>query len=1008
MGKIAIYRAVIADTKKDADRYIKSSARYGGRDYGSGVYWTEDIDIARSYGNFVYRAEVDESDIKKKVSEQSIVILTGAVNKSLDPILVDRLDLGLNAKYSFAPILWKKPDRVKELQAPYKEMILNDGGKLVESTIARINNLFEKVETDTYISRHELLEKDSELSKNSDYDKIKQTIVDIKGDSYFETLLLEDYDIEQLRKRAKSLKLKEFMTIESKNFPDYDLDVPQDRLLLFHNTSQENAEIIAKEGLKADAGSKQGRGKDGDYIWATSTKNAKGYGGYTVAFIVDKDKAEQYKVNDTEYTLPFDIPASDIMFIDEPIGLNNYRESDLKELINKFGEDKVAEVLSKKTNLDSDAIGMLMSSSLNESVRSEIDRLNDKYKDYLLYPYIYSFRNREYADDKKSKYITTYTARVKNRDPKSSLNVDFYAKSLEDLDTQIEKYLKGSSDSLHEWGEETSEDIEYRELIKIIKAAYPNFKFTNQGITALRNIAKSAEKKLVKLAQEELDREKDHPKYYTKQDGTKMIRNDAGGYEELDEQDLGHRYGDLEKSDELVEPKSFILYHCSSNPNLSSFDTEHFGEKSSGGLTYGDAIYFCDSIEQVEWYNSHTSRYVYECQIVCNKVISDREYSKILSNIDVERNFDNTAWNTKETRNIMLSLGIDAVDNLPSEFALFNLDCIKSVKLVKTFIDESEKLTEANLLDLINDSKATDPRRIQLAQSIYTSYKGLDSDGTLLFESDSQTRSGLTHRQRVFYPGFFDLLDIVDAGNEITEEQVVDIITNDLMVDCSCFTGDTLVTTSEGFKQIRDIKVGDKVLTHTGEYRNVITVFEPHLDSVVHVKIGSGELVCTKDHRFLTSSREWLAIDKCRNECLLCYDNTIKSSAPIGSPIIKDYNEQELVYNIEVEKDRSYCVGLNRVIVHNCESFLYYAWAYKSWSNDYGLMKELRVPKKNNVSLKGGACKHVLSVLDLINRSDTLFNQVTRDLNVLFQRYKKQSLQENTGDNGAENHQDNE
>lgn len=377
-------------------------------------------------------------------------------------------------------------------------------------------------------------------------DKQPEIKTNKKGDSYIRTdsggfvKLDRDYFEQE--------SLKEYMTIESKLFPDYNMDVPQGKILLFHNTTQENAESIASEGILANKGRDQGRGKDGDFVWATSVKNAKGYGGYTIGFMVDKDIADKYKVSDTEYTLPFDIPAGDIMFIDEPIGLNSYRESDIKELVNRYGEDKVAEVLSRKTNLDSDAIGYLISKSV---------------------------------------------------------------------------------------------------------------------------------------------------------------------------------------------------------------------------------------------------------------------------------------------------------------------------------------LNEANLQDLINDSKATDEKRIKLASTIYTDYKGVDSDGTLIFESDSQTRSGLTHRQRVFYPGFFDLLDTVDAGEEITEEQVVDIITNDLMVDCSC------------------------------------------------------------------------------------------------------------------------------------ESFLYYAWAYKSWTNDYGLMKEVRKPQRNNVKLKGGACKHVLSVLDLINRSNTLFEQITGDLNTLFQKYKKRPVDQQANSTDVEQNTNN-
>lgn len=184
--------------------------------------------------------------------------------------------------------------------------------------------------------------------------------------------------------------------------------------------------------------------------------------------------------------------------------------------------------------------------------------------------------------------------------------------------------------------------------------------------------------------------------------------------------------------------------------------------------------------------------------------------------------------------------------------------------------NESEQLNEYTLKDVLDDSKASDPKRIELSKSLYTEYKGVDSDGTLIFETDSQTRSNLGHRQRIFYEGFFDLLDKADQNEEITDEDVVNILTGDLMLDCSC------------------------------------------------------------------------------------------------------------------------------------ESFLYWAWAYKSWKEEYGLKKETRAPKRNNVNLNGGACKHCLSVLELINRSDSIFDQIAKDLNDLFQHYKKQSVPNVEADPGDE------
>lgn len=114
-------------------------------------------------------------------------------------------------------------------------------------------------------------------------------------------------------------------------------------------------------------------------------------------------------------------------------------------------------------------------------------------------------------------------------------------------------------------------------------------------------------------------------------------------------------------------------------------------------------------------------------------------------------------------------------------------------------------------------------------------------------------------------------------------------------------------------------------------------------------------------------------------------DNLDFELEEVSSIDIKHYTGK--VYDLRVEDNETYVV--NDYLVHNCESFLYFAWAYKSWKNDYGLKKETRKPKRNNVNLAGGACKHCLSVLELINHSNTLFDQIAKDLNELFGHYKK-------------------
>lgn len=61
-------------------------------------------------------------------------------------------------------------------------------------------------------------------------------------------------------------------------------------------------------------------------------------------------------------------------------------------------------------------------------------------------------------------------------------------------------------------------------------------------------------------------------------------------------------------------------------------------------------------------------------------------------------------------------------------------------------------------------------------------------------------------------------------------------------------------------------------------------------------------------------------------------------------------------------------------------SFLYWAWKYMAWKDVYGLEKETRAPKRNNTRLRGGLCKHLYSVIELLNEK-RIVDLVTRDLN---------------------------
>jgi hypothetical protein len=73
-----------------------------------------------------------------------------------------------------------------------------------------------------------------------------------------------------------------------------------------------------------------------------------------------------------------------------------------------------------------------------------------------------------------------------------------------------------------------------------------------------------------------------------------------------------------------------------------------------------------------------------------------------------------------------------------------------------------------------------------------------------------------------------------------------------------CFTPDSLVMTDNGYKSIKDINIGDKVITHKNRLREVI---QTHTFDKKEKLIKVNGIECTKNHEFyviLKSDREFI------------------------------------------------------------------------------------------------------------------------------------------------------
>lgn len=128
---------------------------------------------------------------------------------------------------------------------------------------------------------------------------------------------------------------------------NYDLPPKEGTIRLYTNTKGKNVDSILEGGLKTKQ-RLQGYGADpseGSVSWFETTPNLKGYGGNTIAVDVPVN-ARMQKVNDTQYTVFDDIGPENIVFVDRP-AFGEYRTSDVKGLVDKYGAEKVREVYGK-------------------------------------------------------------------------------------------------------------------------------------------------------------------------------------------------------------------------------------------------------------------------------------------------------------------------------------------------------------------------------------------------------------------------------------------------------------------------------------------------------------------------------------------------------------------------------------------------------------------------------------------------------------------------------------
>jgi len=143
-----------------------------------------------------------------------------------------------------------------------------------------------------------------------------------------------------------------------------------------------------------------------------------------------------------------------------------------------------------------------------------------------------------------------------------------------------------------------------------------------------------------------------------------------------------------------------------------------------------------------------------------------------------------------------------------------------------------------------------------------------------------------------------------------------------------CFSGDTKIYTSEGPTSIKEVSVGDEVLTHKGRYKPVKRTFNKK-GSTWKFNTDKNKTYrrITPDHPVLNSNKEWEQFgileknEKDLTEFPVYAKNPKQGLASKFTEcslddVTKDYKKKK-VYNLEVKEDHSYVT--EHFVAHNCD-----------------------------------------------------------------------------------------
>ena len=146
-----------------------------------------------------------------------------------------------------------------------------------------------------------------------------------------------------------------------------------------------------------------------------------------------------------------------------------------------------------------------------------------------------------------------------------------------------------------------------------------------------------------------------------------------------------------------------------------------------------------------------------------------------------------------------------------------------------------------------------------------------------------------------------------------------------IATDMDCLESNTKILTENGIKSISDISYNDKVLTHTGVYKQVTNIVETHKTDAIIFKLENGEFVSSLNHKMLIYRDGYMIEEKAENittKDSFCLNINNKYVSLEIKEIIQKNNGDFSMFDISVEDDNTFHIVLDNgdlILSHNCD-----------------------------------------------------------------------------------------